>query len=77
MKRTINSLDSQDKKRLDQKAEETHQTMTSVVRKAIREYRVKEEKSKPSLRELLKRTRGTWKQGDGLKYQRKLRNEWQ
>lgn len=76
MKRTIISLDPKDKKWLDKRAKETHQTMTQVVREAIQEYRVKEEKAKPSLKELLDQTRGTWKHGDGLKYQIKIRSEW-
>ncbi len=74
--RTIISLDPVDKKWLDQRAQETHQTMTQVVREAIQEYRTKEEKPQPSLKEILDRTRGTWKYGDGLKYQKKIRSEW-
>lgn len=75
-KRTIISLEAADKRWLDQKAKETHQTMTQVVREAIAEYRTKaEEKEKPSFEELLEMTRGTWKRGDGLKYQRKIRED--
>jgi predicted transcriptional regulator len=76
VKRTIISLDPKVKEWLDKRAKETNQTMTQVVREAIQEYRVKEEKAKPSLKELLDKTRGTWKHGDGLKYQIKIRSEW-
>ncbi len=77
-KRTIISLDAADKRWLDQKAKDTHQTMTQVVREAIAEYRTKtEEKEKPSFKELLERTRGIWPhQEDALEYVRKLRDEW-
>jgi hypothetical protein len=77
-KRTIISLDAEDKRWLDQKAKETHQTMTQVVREAVAEYKAKaEKKKKPSFKELLDRTRGTWPHPeDALEYVRKIREEW-
>ncbi len=76
-KRTIISLAPDDKKWLDQEAKQTRQTMTQVVREAIQEYRVKkEEQAKPTFKELLERTRGTWPhKGDALDYIRKIRED--
>jgi hypothetical protein len=51
--------------------------MTAVVREAVARYRAQDAKrNKPSLAMLLERTRGIWKRGDGLAWQRKLRGEW-
>ncbi|HTC19942.1 MAG TPA: ribbon-helix-helix domain-containing protein [bacterium] len=75
-KRTIISLDAEDKHWLDQKAKETHQTMTQVVREAVAEYRAKSEK-KLSFKELLDQTSGIWPHSeDALEYVRKIREEW-
>lgn len=32
--------------------------------------------SEPSFKQLLENTQGTWTQGDGLEYQRRMRAEW-
>jgi predicted kinase len=74
MVRTVISLDPEDKRWLDRKAKEERTTMTEVVRRAIRMMR--EEEEKPSFREILERSRGTWKHGDGLEYQIRMRKEW-
>ncbi len=77
MIRTIISLDPEEKAWLDEKARETGQSMTAVVREAVVRYRAQDAKcGSPSLKALLERTRGTWKQGDGLAWQNKLRAEW-
>ena len=47
--------------------------MTELVREAIRRLRRQEELS---FEELLGRTSGLWRKGDGLSYQRRLRKEW-
>ena len=73
MVRTIISLDNQDKKWLDETARREKKPMTGVIREAIREYRVRHKADEPTVEELLERTKGTWKKGDGLKYQKKLR----
>lgn len=75
MVRTVISLDPEDKAWLDRKAKEEGTTMTEVVRRAVRRLRAAEER--PSLEELLRRSRGTWKHGDALEYQIRIRDEWE
>ena len=73
MTRTIISLDAQDKAWLDRKARKDGVAMTQVVREAVRRMRQQEE---TSFEKLLNDTRGLWRKGDGLAWQRKLRKEW-
>jgi hypothetical protein len=75
MVRTVISLDPDDKAWLDRKAEEQGTTMTEVVRRAVR--RLREEEERPDFEEILRRARGTWKHGDGLEYQIRIRDEWE
>lgn len=76
MIRTIVSIDPKDKAWLDDEARREGVPMTAIVRRAIRTLR--EERRRPSieLERLLARTRATWRQGDALAYQRRLRAEW-
>ena len=74
MIRTVISLDPDDKRWLDEKAKEDNVTMTEVVRRAVRKMR--EDEEQPSFEELLEKTAGSWRNGDGLEYQRKIREEW-
>jgi plasmid stability protein len=75
MVRTVVSIDDDDKKWLDYEAAAHGTTMTAVVREAIAVYRhIKE--NEQSIDELLNATRGTWKHGDALDYQKKSRKEW-
>jgi len=77
MVRTVISLDPEEKAWLDEKARETGKPMTAVVREAVARYRVQDTKrKKPPLGALLESSRGIWKRGDGLAWQRKLRGEW-
>lgn len=76
MVRTVIAIDDNDKRWLDQMAKQQHMSMTALVRVAIHRYRVETE-SQPSFDELLAETRGIWTKGDALKYQNKLRNEWE
>lgn len=48
------------------------------VAEAIRQGidRLREEDGQELYRRLLEETRGLWRQGDGLDYQRKMRAEW-
>jgi len=78
MVRTLISLDEDDKRWLDRQAKEGHTTMTEVVRQAIRSYRLRGRPSKgqkPTYKEILEMTKGTWTQGDALEYVRKIRAE--
>jgi hypothetical protein len=77
MIRTLISLDPDDKRWLDQKSAEENVTMTELVRRAVRRYREECEAGAPPLDRLLEETSGLWKQGDGLEYQRRLREEWE
>ncbi len=77
MVRTVISLEDEEKAWLDEKARETGQPMTAIVRAAIARYRSQDRRrGVPALSDLLARTRGIWKRGDGLAYQRRIRSEW-
>ncbi len=77
MPRTIISLSAEDKAWLDLRAKEERVPMTELVRRAVREYRQRFGDGAPRpLEELLERTRGGWKHGDGLRYQNTARDEW-
>jgi hypothetical protein len=73
MTRIIVSLDEREKSWLERTAREKGVSMAEVVRHAVRQLHKTEEKS---LQELLDATRGVWRSGDGLRYQRKIRREW-
>lgn len=74
MSRTIISLEDTDKAWLDEEAERTGKPMTEVVRIAIRFLRDDRERV---LHDLLDETSGTWREGDGLAYQQRVRSEWE
>ncbi len=77
MVRTLISLDDDDKSWLDEKSRSEHVPMTALVRKAIRHYRRSEAASSPKgIGALLDATKGVWRKGDGLTYQRRARSEW-
>ena len=76
MVRTVISLDEQDKDWLDRRAAEEGVPMTALVRRAVQLLRAHADRDDPPLEELLASTRGTWRHGDGLAYQRRLRDEW-
>jgi len=73
MVRTIISLDPKEKAWLDRQARRAGVSMTELVRLAIRHMR---EQDQAEFHELLERTRGIWRKGDGLSYQRRLREQW-
>ncbi|MFL6195651.1 MAG: ribbon-helix-helix protein, CopG family [Thermoanaerobaculia bacterium] len=79
MIRTLISLDEEDKTWLDRRAKEEGSTMAEVVRQAVRRYREQCEagEGETSLQQLLQRTSGIWREGDGLAYQRQVRDEWE
>jgi len=76
MIRTIISLDPEDKSWLDRTATERGVPMTELVREAIRRFRSTTSEPAPTFDALLDRTRGLWRQGDGLAWQDRLRDEW-
>lgn len=77
MVRTVISLDDDDKSWLDEKSRSEHVPMTALVRKAIRHFRRSEAATSPEgVAALLEATKGVWRRGDGLAYQRRIRSEW-
>lgn len=48
--------------------------MSYIVRVAVRALRQNEEKS---FEQILNESSGVWKNGDGLEYQNKVRDEWE
>jgi hypothetical protein len=74
--RTVISLSQRDKEWLDNKAREEGVPMTEVVRRAVDLLREHSETDAPTFEELLEKTGGSWPHGDGLDYQRELRDEW-
>ena len=73
MTRTIISLENDDKKWLDEESRRSGLPKSAIVRLSIRYMRLDREKS---FENLLTQTSGTWKEGDGLAYQERLRSEW-
>jgi Arc/MetJ-type ribon-helix-helix transcriptional regulator len=76
MIRTVISLDEDDKRWLDRRAAQEGVSMTELIRRAVRLLRGQTAEDYRSLEELLAATSGIWKQGDGLEYQNRLRDEW-
>jgi hypothetical protein len=73
MTRMVLSLEDREKAWLERKSRESGESMAEIVRQAIRQRQQAEEES---LDQALAATRGLWKRGDGLRYQRKVRSEW-
>jgi hypothetical protein len=72
--RTIVTLSKDDKEWLERYSRGKGLSMAQIVRKGIARLRNEE---RPSLYEdTLQSTRGLWTKGDGLKYQKELRQEW-
>jgi predicted transcriptional regulator len=76
MIRTVISLDAEDKAWLDRAARANRTRMTELVRRAIRQFRARNEGDPAQIGRLLSETAGTWKHGDGLAYQKRLRRDW-
>lgn len=77
MVRTVISLHDEDKRWLDKQSRARGISMTRLVREAVRFYKERAEVNSSSLEQLLNATKGIWKKGDGLKYQRRVRGEWE
>lgn len=77
MIRTVISLDNEEKSWLDKQALARKVPMTRLVREAVRLYKEKTEARNTPIKELLGATKGIWKKGDGLTYQRRIRAEWE
>ena len=76
MVRAVINLDPKDKAWLERKAKKERVSLARLIQRAVRRLRQDSEPPKPSLPDLLARTRGLWKRGDGLTYQHERRDEW-
>ena len=77
MSRTIINLLDADKLWLDAEAKRRGQSMASLVREAVSEYRVRHQRNASlGLKQCLAETSGLWRRGDGLIWQEVLRREW-
>jgi len=77
MPRTIINLSDTDKEWLDRHSRRRRVSMTSLVSEAVEQYRLREEsRGQPDLQSALRDTSGLWRQGDGLSWQHRLRDEW-
>ncbi|MBK7773631.1 MAG: CopG family transcriptional regulator [Sandaracinaceae bacterium] len=76
MKRTVISLEERDKAWLDATAARDGTPATELVRRAVRLLRDREPLDRQPFDEILRKTRGSWRRGDGLAYQQNLRDEW-
>ena len=74
-KRTIITLSENDKKWLESYSRTHEVSLAEAIRQGIRKLRDTE--FMETYRATVQRTRGLWRRGDGLRYQRKLRSEWQ
>jgi hypothetical protein len=78
MLRTVISIEPADNKWLNKVAKHEHVSKAAIIRQAIQNYRKEVEvKSKPGFKELHAATRGLWRKGNALAYQRKIRSEWE
>lgn len=75
MIRILISLNPEDMRWLETKAQESGKNVTALVREAVVRYRLSETQRR-SPAELLEQTAGIWRRGGGLAYQSKLHNEW-
>jgi hypothetical protein len=69
-------LDEDDKAWLDRQAREQGVALAELVRQAVRLLREQSPPRNVSLRRALEVTAGSWREGDGLAWQEKLRGEW-
>jgi len=72
--RTIISLGNDDKQWLDEESRRSGLPKSAIIRMSIRYMRMDKERS---FENLLNQTSGTWRGGDGLAYQERLRSEWE
>lgn len=77
MQRTLINLGSEDKAWLDREARQRRIPMTELVCQAVHAYRLREEsQGGQKWQHAVRDTAGIRRQGDGLAYQKRLRDEW-
>jgi hypothetical protein len=72
--RTIVTLSEEDKTWLEGYSKAKGISMAEAIRRSI--MRLKDQEAQSNYQNLVMRTRGIWRGGDGLAYQEKLRSEW-
>lgn len=72
--RTIITLSEEDKTWLEGYSKASGISMAEAVRRSI--MRLKAQEGQSAYQNLVSQTKGIWKRGDGLAYQKKLRSEW-
>ena len=73
-RRTIITLPEEDKGWLESYGKAHDVSIAEAIRRSIKKLR--QDSSGETYKILIKKTRGLWKKGDGLRYQNKLRSEW-
>jgi 6-phosphogluconate dehydrogenase len=73
-KRTIITLSEEDKQWLESYSRAHQVSLAEAIRQGIR--RLKDAEFEKTYQAIVQNTRGIWKEGDGFKYQRKSRSEW-
>jgi hypothetical protein len=76
MARTVIHLASEELAWLRRKAKTNRVSPEKLVRGAIQRLRAESPPPPRALSRLLAQTRGLWRAGEGLAYQRRLRREW-
>lgn len=74
-KRTIITLPEEDKIWLESYSKTYQVSVAEAIRRGIKQ--LKESMAKKTYNTLVQNTRGVWQKGDGLKYQKKIRSEWE
>ncbi|MFH1489060.1 MAG: CopG family transcriptional regulator [Pseudomonadota bacterium] len=72
--RTIITLSEEDKLWLEGYSKASGISMAEAVRRAL--VRLKDQDGRAAYQALVNQTKGIWKMGNGLAYQKKLRSEW-
>ena len=73
-KRTIITLSEEDKRWLETYSSANQISLAEAIRQGINKLR--ETAREDTYKAIVEETRGIWRQGDGLEYQRKIRAEW-
>jgi hypothetical protein len=72
--RTIITLSEEDKQWLESYSSLHHMSVAEAVRRGIR--KLKEAEFSENYKTLVLNSKGLWKKGDGLTYQKQIRTEW-
>ena len=73
--RIIITIPEEDKRWLEAYGKAHGISVSEAIRQAVRKVRQSEDVN--TYRSIVAKTKGLWKRGDGLKYQRALRAEWE